>query len=291
MADDAPPPAARLDPVVRRTPSAGGRRLLVAAVAVVVAAGVTAGIAIARDGPARQVQTVDTSVPTSTPVEESPELTVSSEPPAGRRVRVGAIERSDDGRTLTLRVNGDVLEFAVVTTIDQFALGMDRKTDVACVSIGFPREVVVALDTPFVGYRGVDLVDGTSRLLAAPPGLASLLPMDLPEGWTLQGESDLCSAQALCWWRAYGPPGSTSRDDWLVISQWLDTEIPAGLLDGNGERPVTIDGRPAVVDSYPPNAISLVWKSGRDTILLEANLSDFTVDELIALAATMERRR
>ncbi|MGH8871761.1 MAG: hypothetical protein ACRDWS_07300 [Acidimicrobiia bacterium] len=229
-------------------------------------------------------------------------------PPSDRVVAIDTIELSSDGRVVTLgfvgsaayveedpctasyvgraRVIEGVLEAAVVVDIAMMAHG-DVTPDLACETIGYGRHTAVELPQAYTGIVVRDLA-GFTRFLARPDG--SIEIGRLPPEWELRSESDLPESPTGRWMRTYSPVPIPRRDDpRLELIQSFDA--PAGVSGGEEQSPIAVGNVEGLLYRDPPSGdLVLVWRPGSDGLAIAVNERDFTIAELVDLAAGIEPR-
>lgn len=220
-----------------------------------------------------------------------------------RLVRIDDIGMSADGTVVTLSFIGspefvaddpctaeyggkaevvdDVLEVAVSATIDRYEHGTPLAANVNCTDLGYQRSVAVELGEPFAGGMVRDLAGGV-WFTDAPAGLVEL--SGLPPGWTLQDELDLPESPTGRWMRVYISPDGNGR---LELIQAFNASANVG---GGGEQRTVIVGdvEGRLYRHAPSGELVLVWRPGPDGLALVGFEADFTAEELIALAESIQ---
>jgi hypothetical protein len=123
---------------------------------------------------------------------------------------------------------------------------------------------------------------GVDHLLRPPEGLVDL---PLPDGWTLQSESQNIDSPNLQWarvWMGEGGVGDGERGRVQLIQTFDGSTAASG---GDEVREVEVNGNPARLFRHPATGeLLLVWMLEGDGLALVANAADFPVDELLELA-------
>jgi hypothetical protein len=179
-----------------------------------------------------------------------------------------------------VRVDGEELQIAVVAQ----AHPMPLAEGTGCDAIGYPRDLVIALEEPFAGTRIHDLA-GYIILLEPPDELAELTA--LPAGWQLCDEGSLSESPTGRWSRTYAPAenGGCGKSR-LELIQAFDG--PAGVSGGELQPSVSINGTDATFYLWEPTGeMILVWSLGAHGVALVGNLADFSREEFIALAESV----
>ena len=179
------------------------------------------------------------------------------------------------------QVAGETLEIGVFPLRHPIALPPHH----ACEMIGYSRELDVKLDQPFRGTRVWDR-SGQLLLLEAPLGLVTINA--LPDGWLLRREESLASSPTGRWSRTYSPIEDPDHgDSWVQLIQAFGAD--ADVTGGNKQPDVEITGVRATYYLHTPSGeMVLVWRIGADGVALVGNLQDFTEEQFLQLAASVE---
>lgn len=179
------------------------------------------------------------------------------------------------------RIDGDTLDLAVFALRHPTALA----PGMACDLIGYHRTIDVGLERRFEGQR-VDDQAGQILLLGAPDHLAEIT--GLPAGWLLRREESLPESPNGRWSRTYSPMADPANDDsWVQLIQSFGS--PANVSGGDVQPDVMVRGIRATYYLHEPSGeMVLVWSLGDDGVALVGNLRDFTEDEFIQLAESVE---
>jgi hypothetical protein len=237
------------------------------------------------------------TVASPSPVVESPSW--PPQPPRDERyLAIRELTLSEDGRRIELEFVGArtyspddpcsadyAATAAVVDGVLEVGVSLSHQPPASegteCDAIGYARNLGVSLDEPFTGTVWHDLT-GYVHFLATPEGLVELT--GLPDGWELRAERDVEDSPTGRWERTYSPDASpTDETKRLVLYQSFDG--PVMVTGGDEQTSVTVNGEPATLYRWPPNGeLVLVWRLGNDGLALVAYESEFTIDDLIALA-------
>jgi hypothetical protein len=277
----------------------GSMKLLTLALALLLAA-CSPSAPAATSGPTASSRVASPSAAaeaTPSPVVESPSW--PPQPPRDERyLAIRELTLSEDGRRIELEFTGArayspddpcsadyTATAAVVDGVLEVGVSLSRQPPAsegtACDAMGHFRNLEVDLDEPFSGTVWRDLT-GYVHFLATPEGLVELTV--LPDGWELRAERDVEDSPTGRWERTYSPDASlTDETKRLVLYQSFDG--PVMVTGGDEQRSVPVSGQPATLYRWPPNGeLVLVWRLGNDGLALVAYESDFTIDDLIALA-------
>ena len=231
------------------------------------------------------------------------------QPPTGQRTRVDDASISADGRTLTLVFTGgsadpphdfcstDYVPWVAAAGADlEVAVVLvshpDQATappDTGCGDIGYGYTFHLRLPAPFAGSTIRDLTGGT-LWVRPPPGLVE--PQALPSGWQLAYSGDEPAAEPPLWVRVYAPAGSQVAGSNGGRGQ-LDLYQAFGSatrIGGGSERStVQFGGSQGVLLRDPASGeLLLQWMVGSNGVALVGNEADMTLDQLLAIAATVK---
>ncbi len=225
-------------------------------------------------------------------------------PPTGGPVSIDTVVLTADGRQVnvefigarelvpgdpcsrayrgTARVVGDTLEIGVYAEANPATL----PSGWACDMVGYRRHLTLRLDQPFTGNLVHDLA-GQMLFLRPPDGLAEF--GGPPGGWGLRRQDTIGGSMTPRWARIWSP----QPDPWLADGSSMVTLIqsfggPVGTTGGGPATSVEVNGQPATFYLWPPSGgMTLVWSLGNDGFALDGLLSDFTREQLIALAESV----
>jgi hypothetical protein len=156
-----------------------------------------------------------------------------------------------------------------------------------CPAMGYSRTLTLNLDVPFTGTVVRDLA-GQVFLLAPPEGLATIGA--LPDGWELRREGNLLGSATPRWERVWSPdpdPWPAESDSMLTLYQAFGG--PVSTTGGDPQPPVDVNGERAAFYLHPPTGeMVVVWSLGHDELALVGNLNDFSQDEFLAIAASVQ---
>ena len=241
--------------------------------------------------------------PEATPSPENPAN--GPEPPPGPAMRIEDITIGEDHRTVELtviggpeydpgnqcsshyfgwaHVTGGVLEAKVVDDTPPFA---NPNPNLGCTLEGHLRRMTVELEQPYDGGVARD-ASGRDHLLRAP---AHTVQVPLPAEWKLMSEADAPDSQLPQWYRTWSRNGNVAASDhWVSVYQTFGGATPFTDKDYDA-RDVTVNGAPGRLFSYAPTGtLFLVWLLDGDGIELDANVADFSPDQLVELAEGITR--
>jgi hypothetical protein len=154
-----------------------------------------------------------------------------------------------------------------------------RIAPVACPAVGFRRELELPLEAPFGGNLVRDL-KGYVHFLARPAGMAVL---ELAAGWQLAEEATIMSSASGGWRQRFTrDPVEESGRGSLMLYQFFGAASPYGGEAGRSS--VEVNGQPATLWREANGQLVLRWRLAEHGLTLIAHRSDFTQDQLIALA-------
>jgi hypothetical protein len=169
-------------------------------------------------------------------------------------------------------------------------LPSDLSGVVACFSIYVVDKLVINLPTAFDGERVRDVSNNAIFLLAPPADLAQITA--LPDGWDLESQRTVRHVDTPQWERHWVK--SAEKGNGVTLLQNFGGPIEDqgyGTKTANGEpvilhsEPVSINGQPGslYVDPYLGHLV-LLWSLGPDGLKLDADMTDFSREQFIALA-------
>lgn len=177
----------------------------------------------------------------------------------------------------------DVLEVGVVKTKGMgHGIGFGNHS-LTCTAMGYGRTIVLELDEPFDGSEIRDANGEHRRLFRTGDELATLT--GLPSGWEVQVQSESPETRGGGWIKVYGPYDDPSRQ--VVFVQAFDG-YPHIWRAFTGEDRTTVDGVDGRLFHTPNGRQGIWWKPGTEGYALYAFEDVFTLEELLALAETVE---
>lgn len=158
---------------------------------------------------------------------------------------------------------------------------------VACDSMGHPRSLVLPLEQAFDGMRIRDLA-GQVLLLDAPERSARI--MALPAGWELRREGSVGESMTPRWSWVYSPdPDPWPADGSPLVQLYQAFGGPVKTTGAARQADVEVNGTPAAFYVYPPaGEMVLVWSLGPDELALVGYRDDFSEEEFIELAESVQ---
>lgn len=226
----------------------------------------------------------------------------------GRAVRPDSVTLSADKRVVTLdfigapiyeptnpcameyaasaQVVGAVLKVEITERVPVAAVPLEPNW--ACPSIGFARSLDVKLPESFKGFE-VHASSGHVFFVDDPDGLV-VLPA-LPAEWKLVASETLPESPTGRWQRSYtnldALPNRSMTPGRIDLIQSFGG--PVYVTGGDELRTVEVNSRAAQLwRDAPSGELVLVWTLERNGLALVANESDFTIEELVALAESAE---
>jgi hypothetical protein len=178
---------------------------------------------------------------------------------------------------------GDVLEVEVVRTKGMGHGGGFGNRSFACTLVGYFRTETIELDEPFDGSEIRDANGEHRRLFRTGDELATLT--GLPSGWEVQVQSESPETRGGGWIKVYGPYDDPSQQ--VVFVQAFDG-YPHIWRAFTGEDRITVDGVDGRLFHTPNGHQGIWWKPGEAGYALYAFEEIFTLEELLALAETVQ---
>jgi len=224
-----------------------------------------------------------------------------AEPPPGAAVRFDRGRLSEDLTMLTITLVGgprfdpkdpcsnayagwaapvgDTLHAAVVDVTPPHP-------PVACMLLGFTRSVTVTLPEPFEGFKLHDRA-GFDHFLRRPDGVVELAAV--PVDWLLVSDEEVMGWKAAAWsriWSRTDAQPTSGIPGHLGLYQAFGGRVEAGTNSGvNVGETVKVRGQDARLLRSPGDGeMLLIWTVGDDELMLDANIVDFSVDEMIQMA-------
>ncbi|MBT8194293.1 MAG: hypothetical protein HKO63_10060 [Acidimicrobiia bacterium] len=178
---------------------------------------------------------------------------------------------------------GDVLEVGVVKTKGMgHGVGFGNQS-LACPAMGYFRTETIDLDEPFDGSEIRDANGEHRRLFRTGNELATLT--GLPSGWEVQVQSESPETRGGGWIKVYGPYDDPSQQ--VVFVQAFDG-YPHIWRAFTGDERITVDGVDGRLFHTPNGHQGIWWKPGTEGYALYAFEDVFTLEELLALAETVQ---
>ena len=155
----------------------------------------------------------------------------------------------------------------------------------ACPAVGFFRTIEEPLAEPYLEAPVIDQ-SGNTFFVARPEGLVELA--DLAPEWRLELEEDLPESPNGRWLQAFSRATELPHQSGVGRLDFIQAfDGPASVSGGQQQPNVEVAGTSAELWTWADTGeIVLNWRLGGHGLALVANEADFSVDELIELAAS-----
>lgn len=239
------------------------------------------------------------------PVGGGPTTTAATVPggvPSPPRPWWDSVRTSVDGKELRFRVtSGPAFDEDDPCSVDLWGLAVERSDtvevslisrrggqpddDAACMALGYPRTVTVALRAPLRSRPVVDPRSGASVIPIA--GATLLEPDPMPDGWSLlPGEQGAETVHGPALSRSFGATAGAAPAPSATVGQGPPEAILLYIGSRVGEREITIHGERAWSWSYQ-DARYVTWVEAGQGITVSSSTLDAAALE--AFAASLRR--